>query len=120
MKNLIVFLFFLLGINYGHSQIVTGIIHDSSKKPLSGVIITEKSTSNNVVSDKNGKFTIAINNLVDNKYLLGISIEGYHYTEVSAFAYETKLQIEMIRIDETLDDSWKKIPEEKEKEKEKK
>ncbi len=115
MNNLIIFLFLLFGINFGYSQIVTGVIHDSSKKPLSGVIITEKDTSNNAVSDKDGKFAIAITNLVDNKFLFGLSIEGYNYTEVSGFAYEIKLDIEMIRIDETFDGNWKKIPE-KEKE----
>ena len=81
-KNSIIFLLFLFWVNLGHSQIINGIVHDSSKKPLSGVIITEKGTTNNAVSDKNGKYGIAITNLLDNKYVLAISQDGFYYTEL--------------------------------------
>ncbi|GAA4769503.1 MULTISPECIES: carboxypeptidase-like regulatory domain-containing protein [Flavobacterium] len=118
MKKILFLVLLILGITNGYSQIITGIIHDSSKKPLSGVIITEKDVINNCVSDKDGKFSIAINNLVDNKYMLGISLDGYYYSEASGFGNETKLDIEMIRIGEDLEGDWKKIsPEEKDKQK---
>lgn len=115
MNNLIIFLFFLLGINYGHSQtLVKGIILNTTSEPISGAVITEKETTNNTVSDKDGRFTIAITNLVENKYLLSISQEGYLYCELSGFGYETKPIIEMIRTDENFDGNWEKVPKEKE------
>lgn len=116
-KNSIIFLLFLFWVNLGHSQIINGIVHDSSKKPLSGVIITEKGTTNNAVSDKNGKYGIAITNLLDNKYVLAISQDGFYYTELSGFGYETKANIVLIRKDENLEEKWEKVPSDEKNEK---
>lgn len=119
MKKTIIFSFLFLCVAVGYSQtLVSGVILNTTSQPISGAIITEKETLNNVVSDENGKFTIAITNLVDNKYLLAISHEGYYYSELSGFGYETKAIIELIRIDENWESlGLKAIPIETEKQK---
>ncbi len=118
MKKLAIFSFLFLSV-IGYSQtLVSGVILNTTSQPLSGIVITEKGTTNNSVSDKDGRFTIAITNLVDNKYLLAISQDGYYYSELSGFGYETKPIIELIRTDENWESlGLKTIPEEKSKKK---
>lgn len=119
MKKTIIFSFLFLCVTVGYSQtLVSGVILNTTSEPLSDVIVTEKGTTNNSISDKNGRFTIAITNLVENKYLLAISHEGYYYSEISGFGYETKPNIELIRTDENWESlGLKAIPEEKSKKK---
>ena len=119
MKRLLFLVLLFCDLTNGYSQtLVSGVILNTTSQPLSGIIITEKGTSNNAVSDENGRFTIAITNLVGNKYLLAISHEGYYYSELSGFGYETKTIIELIRTDESWESlGLKAIPIEKEKEK---
>ncbi len=119
MKKILFLVFIFCGLTNGYSQtLVSGIILNTTSQPISGVIITEKETSNNAVSDENGRFTIAITNLVENKYLLSISHEGYCYSELSGFGYETKQIIELIKTDESWESlGLKAIPIEKEKQK---
>lgn len=118
MKKLVIFSFLFFSV-IGYSQtLVSGVILNTTSQPISGVIITEKGTTNNSVSDKKGRFTIPITNHVENKYLLAISHEGYYYSELSGFGYETKPIIELVRTDENWESlGLKAIPEEKSKKK---
>ncbi|SHI90779.1 carboxypeptidase-like regulatory domain-containing protein [Flavobacterium terrae] len=103
MKKIIFLFLFFTGISSCYSQIkITGFVHDENNKPLSDVYIYEKGTTKTIKSDKDGKFSVEVTKLVDNKYLIEFSIEGYYITQVSGTKDETILDVEIGRKDEKL------------------
>lgn len=69
----------LFSINLTHAQSVTGVISDTSGLPLAGVNVIEKGTSNGVVSDFEGNFTIKVNKTAS----LVFSFVGFNSKEVA-------------------------------------
>jgi iron complex outermembrane receptor protein len=62
MKHIYFLMLILFSINLSLAQNVTGVISDSSGIPLPGVNVLEKGTTNGVVSDIDGRYTITIGN----------------------------------------------------------
>lgn len=79
--------------------VITGIIYnENDKKPISGVKVIEKNTNNTSTTDKDGKFSITINNLIDNKYTLLFKSKGYSDTMVTGFSNEVNLSFELSKL----------------------
>src|SRR5690606_35091642 len=60
--------------------IVTGNVKDESGQPLAGVSVIEKGTSNGVVTDRNGGFSITVQN---EQSVLVFSFIGFEQQEIS-------------------------------------
>lgn len=70
---------------------VSGVISEEAGMPLVGASIIEKETSNGVVTDANGNFTII---LTDKKHPIVISFIGYQKEEI-LYKGESTLQVRM-------------------------
>ncbi len=80
MKNLYTLMLCLCSITFSFAQQnVTGTISDNSGVPLAGVNILEKGTTNGVITDFDGHYTIS----VDGNATLTFSYVGYDTTEVA-------------------------------------
>ena len=82
LKNLIYITFLLAAGLMTAQQTVQGSVSDDSG-PLPGVSVLEKGTSNGVVSDFDGNFTITVS---DDDAILVFSYIGFETQEVSASA----------------------------------
>ena len=60
MKHIYFIMLVLFGINFSFAQNVTGTISDDSGAPIAGVNVIEKGTGTGVVSDFDGKYSIAV------------------------------------------------------------
>ncbi|MFH6770143.1 TonB-dependent receptor [Gaetbulibacter aquiaggeris] len=60
MKHIYFIMLVLFGINFSIAQNVTGTISDDSGAPIAGVNVIEKGTATGVVSDFDGKYSIAV------------------------------------------------------------
>ncbi|MBP0903636.1 TonB-dependent receptor domain-containing protein [Mariniflexile gromovii] len=88
MKHIYIIMLTLFSINLSLAQNVTGVISDASGMPLAGVNILEKGTTNGVVSDFEGNFSIK----ASGNATLVFSYVGYNTKEV-AVNNQTKLKI---------------------------
>ncbi|WP_034040190.1 TonB-dependent receptor [Wocania ichthyoenteri] len=80
MKNYYTLMLLLCSITFSFAQQdVSGTITDVSGIPLAGVNVLEKGTTNGVVSDFNGNFTIS----VDGNSTLTFSYVGYNSKEIA-------------------------------------
>ena len=68
------------------AKIITGRVYDANNEPLIGATILEKGTSNGVVTDIDGKFSISVDN---NSTALMISYVGYVSQEVDISSSNT-------------------------------
>lgn len=78
MKHILLIMLTFFSINLSLAQTVTGTIKDDSGSPLIGVNISEKGTTNGVVSDFDGKYTIS----VSSNAILIYSYVGYNSQEI--------------------------------------
>ena len=53
-------MFTIFSINFSFAQNVTGLVTDASGAPIAGVNVVEKGTTNGVVTDFDGKYSIAV------------------------------------------------------------
>lgn len=79
---------------------VTGIVTDNTGKPLAGVSIIEKGTTNGTTTGVNGRFSF---NVKDNKAVLVVSNIGYETREV-IIGNNTELTIELLSIENKMDE----------------
>ena len=78
MKHILLVMLTFFSINLSLAQNVTGTVTDNSGNPLIGVNISEKGTTNGVVTDFDGKYSIS----VPNDATLVFSYVGYNSQEV--------------------------------------
>lgn len=103
MKRLIIFfLFVILAAQlFAQETRVSGTVTDETGVPLPGVNIVEKSTTNGVITDVNGKYTL---NLRNPKTTLIISFIGYTPQEipVNSAIINVQLKPDVIAIDDVV------------------
>jgi iron complex outermembrane receptor protein len=78
MKHILLVMLTFFSINLSLAQNVTGTVTDNSGNPLIGVNISEKGTTNGVVTDFDGKYSIS----VPGDATLVFSYVGYNSQEV--------------------------------------
>lgn len=72
-------MFTVFSINFSFTQNVTGLVTDASGTPIAGVNVVEKGTTNGVVTDFDGKYSIA----VDGNATLVFSYVGSNTQEIA-------------------------------------
>jgi len=72
-------MFTIFSINFSFTQNVTGLVTDASGAPIAGVNVVEKGTTNGVVTDFDGKYSIA----VDGNATLVFSYVGSNTQEIA-------------------------------------
>jgi iron complex outermembrane receptor protein len=72
-------MFTIFSINFSFAQNVTGLVTDASGAPIAGVNVVEKGTTNGVVTDFDGKYSIA----VDGNATLVFSYVGSNTQEIA-------------------------------------
>lgn len=72
-------MFTIFSINFSFTQNVTGLVTDASGTPIAGVNVVEKGTTNGVVTDFDGKYSIA----VDGNATLVFSYVGSNTQEIA-------------------------------------
>ena len=72
-------MFTIFSINFSFAQNVTGLVTDASGTPIAGVNVVEKGTTNGVVTDFDGKYSIA----VDGNAILVFSYVGSNTQEIA-------------------------------------
>jgi iron complex outermembrane receptor protein len=72
-------MFTIFSINFSFAQNVTGLVTDASGTPIAGVNVVEKGTANGVVTDFDGKYSIA----VDGNATLVFSYVGSNTQEIA-------------------------------------
>lgn len=72
-------MFTIFSINFSFAQNVTGLVTDASGTPIAGVNVVEKGTTNGVVTDFDGKYSIA----VDGNATLVFSYVGSNTQEIA-------------------------------------
>ena len=72
-------MFTIFSINFSFTQNVTGLVTDASGTPIAGVNVVEKGTTNGVVTDFDGKYSIA----VDGNAILVFSYVGSNTQEIA-------------------------------------
>lgn len=72
-------MFTVFSINFSFAQNVTGLVTDASGTPIAGVNVVEKGTANGVVTDFDGKYSIA----VDGNATLVFSYVGSNTQEIA-------------------------------------
>jgi len=85
MKHILLVVLTLVSINFLAAQNVSGTVTDNSGNPLIGVNIYEKGTTNGVVTDFDGKYTIT----VTNDATLIFSYVGYNSQEIAVNGQST-------------------------------
>ena len=78
MKHILLIMLAVFSINLSLAQTITGTVTDDSGNPLIGVNVSEKDTTNGVVSDFDGKYTIS----VASNAILVFSYVGYNSQEI--------------------------------------
>lgn len=103
MKKLLIFIILVIGATQLFAQVtrVSGTITDENGGPLPGVNVVEKTTTNGVVTDTDGKYSIGLRN---QKATLIISFIGYAPTElpVTSGILNVQLQPDVISLDEVV------------------
>lgn len=79
MKHFLLLMFTVFSINFSFAQNVTGLVTDASGTPIAGVNVVEKGTANGVVTDFDGKYSIA----VDGNATLVFSYVGSNTQEIA-------------------------------------
>ena len=79
MKHFLLLMFTIFSINFSFAQNVTGLVTDASGAPIAGVNVVEKGTTNGVVTDFDGKYSIA----VDGNATLVFSYVGSNTQEIA-------------------------------------
>lgn len=79
MKHFLLLMFTIFSINFSFTQNVTGLVTDASGAPIAGVNVVEKGTTNGVVTDFDGKYSIA----VDGNATLVFSYVGSNTQEIA-------------------------------------
>ena len=79
MKHFLLLMFTIFSINFSFTQNVTGLVTDASGTPIAGVNVVEKGTTNGVVTDFDGKYSIA----VDGNATLVFSYVGSNTQEIA-------------------------------------
>ncbi|WP_188605822.1 TonB-dependent receptor [Aquaticitalea lipolytica] len=79
MKHFLLLMFTVFSINFSFAQNVTGLVTDASGTPIAGVNVVEKGTTNGVVTDFDGKYSIA----VDGNATLVFSYVGSNTQEIA-------------------------------------
>ena len=79
MKHFLLLMFTIFSINFSFAQNVTGLVTDASGTPIAGVNVVEKGTTNGVVTDFDGKYSIA----VDGNATLVFSYVGSNTQEIA-------------------------------------
>ena len=79
MKPFLLLMFTIFSINFSFAQNVTGLVTDASGAPIAGVNVVEKGTTNGVVTDFDGKYSIA----VDGNATLVFSYVGSNTQEIA-------------------------------------
>ena len=79
MKHFLLLMFTIFSINFSFAQNVTGLVTDASGTPIAGVNVVEKGTTNGVVTDFDGKYSIA----VDGNAILVFSYVGSNTQEIA-------------------------------------
>ena len=79
MKHFLLLMFTIFSINFSSAQNVTGLVTDASGTPIAGVNVVEKGTTNGVVTDFDGKYSIA----VDGNATLVFSYVGSNTQEIA-------------------------------------
>ena len=79
MKHFLLLMFTIFSINFSFTQNVTGLVTDASGTPIAGVNVVEKGTTNGVVTDFDGKYSIA----VDGNAILVFSYVGSNTQEIA-------------------------------------
>ncbi len=79
MKHFLLLMFTIFSINFSFAQNVTGLVTDASGTPIAGVNVVEKGTANGVVTDFDGKYSIA----VDGNATLVFSYVGSNTQEIA-------------------------------------
>src|SRR5690606_27009434 len=86
MKKSFVYLllcFLLSSYAWSQENVIKGVVKDQTGTPLPGASIVEQGTSNGVVSDFDGQFSLSP---TKNQIVLEISYVGYRTMEVTARA----------------------------------
>ena len=89
MKHFFILMLSIVSINFMNAQSVSGSVTDASGNPLTGVNIIEKSTSNGVISDFDGKYMISVS---ENATLV-FSYVGYNTQEVEVNGQRLQLKL---------------------------
>lgn len=94
--------FFLLSpfLLHAQSKNISGKITDANNVPIAGASVLEKGTSKGVVTDKDGRFSIAVNS----KAILVISAIGYTSNEVTAASVTEEAPIKLTSSQQALDE----------------
>jgi len=93
-KRLVLVLFMMLSFTglavAQEGRTVTGIVREANGQPLPGATVTERGTTNTVLTDANGNFTIR----VPSTATLVVSFVGYTQKEISAASTALAVELE--------------------------
>lgn len=97
-KVVLLLLLFLPAIIYGQSKQITGTVKVASGEPVANATVHQKGTTNSVVADENGRFSI---NVSGANVVLIISATGHSIKEVQV-GNSNNLDIELVTANEDL------------------
>ncbi|MFY0253440.1 carboxypeptidase-like regulatory domain-containing protein [Chitinophaga sp. 30R24] len=88
----LLWLFCFIGIPaFAQQRVITGIVSDSSNKPIQNAVVREKETGFSMATtDKTGHFSLKV--ATDN-VTLEVNAAGYGHTNITVPAYQKKVQI---------------------------
>ena len=99
-RSVILILCLFLGFTMFAQKRVTGVVNDSQNLPVPGVTIMEKGTTNGVISDANGNFSLEV---AGDASVLVFSFVGMQTQEVTVGA-QTRLTVNMKEMVSDLDE----------------
>ncbi|MFD2919963.1 SusC/RagA family TonB-linked outer membrane protein [Terrimonas rubra] len=79
-KVVLLLLLFLPSIMYGQAKQITGTVKLASGEPVANATVNQKGTTNTVIADENGKFSIAV---TGRNVVLTISSAGYTTQDIT-------------------------------------
>lgn len=82
-KVVLLLLLFLPSIMYGQAKQITGTVKLASGEPVANATVNQKGTTNTVIADENGKFSIAV---TGRNVVLTISSAGYTTQDITVGA----------------------------------
>lgn len=80
---------------------VTGVVMDADGKPMAGVSVVEKGTTNGTTTDENGAFIIEVK---DANAILVFTYTGYSLSEVAVANKTANMQVALLKADNNLDE----------------
>lgn len=84
------FLFAISVVTYAQTRTVTGVVFDANQQPLNGVAVIEDGTTNGVMTNDDGSFTL---NVPSKDVVLNVSSLGYETKLINVPANQSKVTV---------------------------